>query len=203
MNSIVAPYLPPEELRSIADNVLKTHYPDGDLPIPIEHIVEFGFELDIVPMPGLQSEFDVEAYITNDLSEIRVDRFIFEKRLFRYRFSLAHELAHLLIHRDILRALKFSTIAEWKTAMSSIPDEQYKWIEWQAYELAGMLLVPQMPLGDIFQTKVAEAKRAGIDIQEMDQKFRRVIEANIGKHFEVSGDVIAKRMKRDRLWTTK
>jgi len=197
---VVAPFLPIEKLRAVAAEFLKQHHPSGEIPIPIERIVEFRFGLDIVPVPGLQDEFDVDAYITGDLTEIRVDRFIMDKRPTRYRFSLAHELAHVLIHKDVFAALKFSTIEEWKAAMQAIPEEQYGWIEWQAYCLGGLILVPERPLKDLFETKAEEARRAGIVLNGADEATRRVVESHLGRYFEVSADVIAKRMAKDGLW---
>jgi hypothetical protein len=198
--SIVAPYLPIEKLRVIAAEFLKQHHPSGEIPIPIEQIIEFRFGLDIVPVPGLLDEFDVDAYITGDLTEIRVDRFIMEHRLARYRFSLAHELAHLLLHKDVFKALKFSTIDEWKAAMQSIPSDDYSWIEWQAYCLAGLILVPERPLKDLFEEKAEEAKRAGVVLSEADDAMRRIVESHLGRYFEVSADVIGRRMTKDGLW---
>lgn len=87
--AIIAPFLPYESLRGIADRFLKEHHPSGEIPIPVEEVVEFKLELDIVPVPGLQDEFDIEAFITSDLKEIRVDQFIQRERPARYRFSLA------------------------------------------------------------------------------------------------------------------
>src|SRR5579871_4472789 len=152
--AIIAPFLPYEKLRSVADAFLKQHHPSGDLPIPIERIVEFKLGLDIVPVPGLQDGFDIDAFITNDLTEIRVDDFIQQKRPARYRFSLAHEVGHLLIHKDVLSELKFSTIKEWKEAFLAIPEEEYGWIEWQAYCLAGLILVPGPPLKALFEASL-------------------------------------------------
>ena len=101
--AIAAPFLPYDKLRIVATNFLSQHHASGEIPIPIEKIVEFKLQLDIVPVPGLQDEFDVDAFLTNDLTEIRVDQFIQRQRPARYRFSLAHEVAHLLIHQDIFK----------------------------------------------------------------------------------------------------
>ena len=201
MASVVAPYLPHERLRAVADSFLKEHHPSGELPVPIEEIIEFDFGLDIVPMPGLKSEFDVDAFITSALSEIRVDGDIYSNRPNRYRFSLAHELAHLLIHQDVFKAMKFTTIREWKAAICSIPERQYFFIEQQAYTLAGLILVPKSPLVSLFQESAEKANAAGLDIQELDPKFRRSIESSIGRHFDVSADVVARRLKSEKLWS--
>ena len=38
--------------------------------------------------------------------------------------------------------MKSATAAEWFDYISAIPEVEYGWAEWQAYELAGRLLVP-------------------------------------------------------------
>ena len=92
-----APYLPYDTLRPRADAFLRQYHPDRTLPVPIELIVERDFGIEIVPMPGLQYGFDTVAFISRDLTEIRVDEDVFKSRPNRYRFSLAHELAHRLL----------------------------------------------------------------------------------------------------------
>jgi hypothetical protein len=198
--SIRAPFLPYDQLRGIAAEFLQKHHKSGEIPVPIERIIELELGLDIVPMPGLLNEFDVDAFITSDLLEIRVDQQIQARQPNRYRFSLAHELAHLLIHRDVFSQLTFSTIAEWKSAMRLIPDEEYAWIEWQAYSLGGLILVPPQPLSDAFADRINEAKRAGITLKDMDKRLQMIIESNIAKCFEVSREVITRRMDKDGLW---
>ena len=198
--AIVAPYLPYDKLRAVAAEFHKQQHPSGEMPIPIEKIIEFRFQLDIVPIPGLQDEFDVDAYLTSDLREIRVDRFIQANRPARYRFSLAHELSHLLIHQDVFKELKFTSIKEWKAAILSIPEDEYGWIENQAYSLGGLILVPPQPLKDLFQTKCAEAKRAGVELQGADDRVRKIVHSNMARFFDVSADVISRRMNYDKLW---
>src|ERR1700732_4867056 len=89
-----------KDISRVAEDFLATHHPTGELPIPIEEIIEFEFEMDIVPIPGLMSDLDIDAFITAGLREIRVDQYIQEKVITRYRASLAHELSHRLIHRE-------------------------------------------------------------------------------------------------------
>jgi hypothetical protein len=198
--AVVAPRFTYERLREVAASFLKEHHPSGEIPIPIERIIEFRLHLDIVPVPGLKDEFDVDAFVTSDRTEIRVDRFIQEKRVTRYRFSLAHEVAHLLIHENVFAELKFSTIKEWKAALASIPEDQYDWLEWQAYSLGGLILVPPRPLADLFQTKLEEARRVDIELESADEKLRKIVEDHMGRYLEVSRDVIAKRMQKDGHW---
>ncbi len=198
--AVVAPHLPYDKLRAVAAEFHKQYHPGGEIPIPIERIIEFRFQLDIVPVPGLRDEFDVDAYVTSDLREIRVDRFIQANRPARYRFSLAHELSHLLIHQDVFNELKFTSIKEWKSAILSIPEDQYGWIENQAYSLGGLILVPSKPLKDLFETKCTEAKRVGVELQGADDRVRKIVDSNMARFFEVSAEVISRRMHYYKLW---
>ena len=197
--NVRAPYLPYDKLRTVAQDFLDKYHTAGDIPVPIERIIEFKFGLDIVPIPGLKDQFDVDAYITNDLTEIRVDSSIQERVPNRYRFSLAHELSHFLVHKDVFEALKFSTIGEWKEMIQTIPEDQYRFIELQAYGLAGLILVPPLPLRDIFDGMNATALKAGIDISELGLNELKSIFSSIGRKFEVSADVIQKRVQKDKL----
>jgi Zn-dependent peptidase ImmA (M78 family) len=168
--------------------------------VPIEKIVEFRFGIDIVPVPGLHSQFDIDSYITSDLKEIRVDEFVYKDRETRYRFSLAHELSHSILHQDVFKELKFSTVLEWKSAVGSIPPEDYSWIEHQAYCLAGLILVPQAKLKIIFNEVVQKAKAAGIDLKARSRDARKTAESHMARKFVVSIDVVQRRLKYDNLW---
>ena len=114
---------------------------------------------------------------------------------------MAHEVAHFLVHQDVFKELnKFSTVTEWKEVITSIPDEPYSWIEWQAYALGGLILVPSTPLKDLFEASVKQAAKAGVKLRQIDEDARKVVESNIARHFEVSREVITKRMKAEKLW---
>jgi len=95
------PILSYGDLRRRAGDFLRTHHPDGTIPIPIEEIVESQHRIDIIPVPGLHKAFEVDGFISSDLKAITVDAFVYEQRPGRYRFTLAHELAHAVLHRRI------------------------------------------------------------------------------------------------------
>ncbi len=75
----------------------------GEYYFPIEHVVEFGLELDIVPVPGLYKRLGgaISGYLTSDKTAIFVDQECLENRLGTYRYTLAHEAAHLELHSDV------------------------------------------------------------------------------------------------------
>ncbi len=79
-----------DELRIKAEELLAEYHPEGTLPIPIEEIVEFGLSMDVIPMDGVKAELGVDAFLTNDLEFIYIDKYVLDHAPVRYRFSLAH-----------------------------------------------------------------------------------------------------------------
>jgi Zn-dependent peptidase ImmA (M78 family) len=75
----------------------------------------------------------------------------------RYRFTLAHEFAHWLLHRGIIKKiakekkiLPFLSCTE-RDINSDIIEKVEAHCEWQANYLAGALLMPYLPLKNYFQ----------------------------------------------------
>jgi Zn-dependent peptidase ImmA (M78 family) len=195
--TIAAPFLPYDKLREVAAEFLRRYHPTGTIPVPIAAIVEFDFRMEVIPVPGLLQSYQIDSSISNDLATIYVDEFVFKKRPTRYRFSLAHELSHKLIHAEIFQQVSFRTFAEWKDAMNSISIREYGWIESQAYSLAGLMLVPPNALAASYRTAQESGAAAGISLQEMDAGAAKIVAAAIGREFEVSGEVIRKRLGFD------
>jgi hypothetical protein len=74
-------------------------------------------------------------------------------------------------------------------------------VEWQAYEFAGRLLVPPEPLGEVFQTAIQTAQAAGYsDWLAADEAALDYIATRIAPKFGVSTEVIAKRLRVEKLW---
>lgn len=190
-----------DDLRREAGDFLEKYNPDGSLPVPIEEITEFNLKLDVVPVSGLQKHFDTDAFLSNDLKTITVDQYIFDAVETRYRFSLAHEISHLLLHADFFNHLKpFSTVNAWKDAVRGIPKEDYHWIEWQAYALAGLILVPSQPLKEHFDDVSDQLYLVEMRRSEASDEAKEAIEVELADRFCVSTAVIHKRIEKDRLW---
>lgn len=196
---IKAPYLPLDKLRVIAEHFLAEHNRDGQIPVPIDRIIEIDFNMFVVPIPGLLRSFEIDGWISNDLGSIYIDQFIFKRRVYRYRFSLAHELSHRLIHADSFRGLTFRNTAEWKSVIGTIPPDQYQWLERQAYWLAGLILVPPEALDRAYTKADESAAAAGISLADCDAHTLRSLFSDIGDGFAVSKDVIERRLREDRI----
>lgn len=197
---IKAPYLPYDRLRPLADEFLGDYNVARKIPVPIEGIVEFGFGIEVIPVPGLMRLHEIDASISSDLSTIYVDEFIYLNRPTRYRFSLAHELAHCVLHKAVFAELAFDTIAQWKVAIASIPDDQRGFIEHQAYCFAGLILVPSDALTREYEKLEDAAAKAGILLKNPSGPERKMAKDQLAKIFHVSPEVIERRMIYDGRW---
>lgn len=156
-----------------------------------------------MPIPGLHQGFEIDGFTSSDLSTIYVDQFVYESRPGRYRFTLAHELAHAILHRRVYEAATFSTIKDWKRFVNEIDLKNYEWLEWQAYALAGLILVPSDALKRRMAEAVKLAERAGLSIHETGDVAKLYISTWLAKTFEVSSQVIEKRLEKDKLCPSK
>lgn len=186
-----------EDLRKKADEFLLKHHPAGDIPIPIEEIVEFDFKINIVPILGLQREYEVEGFTSGDLKNIYVDEYVYSDRITRYRFTLAHEIGHIVLHRHLYDAHKFKSVLGWKEFINSITEEEHSWLEYQGYAFGGLILVPGGKLAKSAAEWTRKIKDKGISMEKNWDFAWELITEHIAKAFLVSSDVIEKRMEKD------
>ncbi len=198
-----APFIPKETIWQEAD-ALRAKHPSGQcLPVRILDLAEFDLGLSLIPVDGLREQLDIEALLMGDLSSILVDKraFMNPRLEYRLRFSVAHEIGHLILHRDIYTDVRHATAKEWFDYISAIPDVEYGWVEWQAYEFAGRLLVPPDQLRKRFESAVQTAKAAGYsDWLAADEAALDYMATRIAPKFGVSAEVIAKRLRVEGLW---
>lgn len=192
------PFISDSDLEETANRILLESKSVDEIPIPIEKIIELTFRLDIVPVPGLNN-FDLVGYLDSGLTAIYVDENIYEKSSARYRFTLAHELSHLILHKDYLpRPKGIATAAAWRDLICSIPLGTYTRMEYQANTLAGMILVPTKPLVTYAADLAKIVKSNGL--QTSSPEVQPILESELAKTFEVSSQVINIRAQKMKLW---
>lgn len=188
-----------EEIRKIADEFLARYNPLGITPVPIEEIAEFQLKLDIIPILGLQKVIETDGFTYGDQSAIAVDEFIYNGRLSRYRFTLAHEIGHIVMHSQYFRH-QVNSIDKWQVYIDSIPDEQYSMMEYQAYCFAGLVLVPTNKLMDLIPSVIDGVKKIGIYSELPNDFVWDIVKSRIASLFNVSKQVVHKRMEKDNLY---
>lgn len=186
-----------EDLRKKAEAFLREHHSAGHIPVPIEEIVEFDFYINIVPVLGLQREFEVDGFTSSDLQNIYVDEYVYTDRVTRYRFTLAHEIGHIVLHRHLYRAHRFNTIVGWKEFINSMTEKDHSWLEYQGYAFAGLVLVPGEKLLKSTAEWAKKIKDQGISMEKNWDFAWELITDHMAKAFLVSSDVIEKRIEKD------
>jgi Zn-dependent peptidase ImmA (M78 family) len=207
MTDLNVEYLPYARISQIADSFLATHNASGLIPVPIEEIVEMSMGLEIIPIPGLQKEYDIEGFTSSDFQTIYVDDFVFSNREYRYRFTLAHEVGHICLHRDILKDFSIDSVESWVRFVSTVNQDDYGTLELQGYDFGGLVLVPRNDLKrsflenlEAFLPKIEKAKLAGSKRGDYLEYVLDGISTPLSREFNVSRDVIQRRIKKDDLF---
>ncbi|MBK8164703.1 MAG: ImmA/IrrE family metallo-endopeptidase [bacterium] len=119
-------------------------------PIPVEEIIEahLGLTFDIEDLPRLLNVRDVLGATWFRSREVKIDQSldptVFPSKLGRYRFTVAHEVGHWELHRQLYLS------AEGQAAIFAGADRPVicrsndkSPLEWQADSFAGYLLMPK------------------------------------------------------------
>ncbi len=198
-----APFIPIQHIRSEADNFRQTYWPSNTIPVNIFDILEFELDIEMRTISTLKKDADIDALLLGDLKTIVVDThdLMDDRSQNRLKFSIAHEIGHLVLHADVFETIKFSSIDEWIQFFQEIPEDQYRWIENHAYEFAGRLLVPADKLKEALKDAISKAESLGFDKWDASgESTLEYISNGIARGFEVSGQVIEKRLIKEGLW---
>jgi len=193
-----------EKIWEKAELIRTKHWPQGTLPVNMEHIVEFELDLHVEPKRGLRSDADIFAGLRRDMTGIVVDYNCYMNTKFSnlMRFAFAHELGHFFIHKKIFANIGFASTDEWKDFMGEVPESEYRSCEWQANEFAGRLLVPRHILKSEIEKlnkMIRESNLADYTSKDPDAVLLRISPA-LCRIFGVSEEVIEKRLEREKLW---
>ena len=204
--TIKAPYLSREDIRVRAEAFLDEYHPSREIPIPIEKIIDVDFGMDIIPTRDLERNYDTVALLHRDLTAMNVDAYVSENQPGRYNFSLAHEMGHRILHAEAYQSIHFASISEWKEALANIPEREYGFLEYQANEFAGHVLVPTIRLRDSLAEAIEHGKASGFAFHDMDEETQEAASNAIAEYlrhrYEVSAQTITIRINREGLWDT-
>ena len=152
------------------------------LPVDIDSFMEFDCGIEIIPFSGLRDRIGAEAMISMDYSSIYVDNesYMNEKFISRMKFSIAHEIGHMVLHKDFFKNQNISSEEDWISLMENI-QLKYGFLENQANNFAGILLVQAEQL-----------------IAEINKNPRPTF-AMLTRKFAVSTEVIKRRLSHPDL----
>lgn len=175
-------------------------------PIDVFTFFEIDLGLNPIPFDDFTSKYRVEAAITADFTGLYLDAeqyALMEKgpdwKLNRLRFSVAHELGHYFLHRDLPQKENFASLPDFARWTAGYGGKKYT-AEQEANEFAGRLLVPESRLRTFFDEFATQAEKLLPDFM-VSGPLRDKFAEKIAPRFGVNSQVIAVRLDRDSIWT--
>lgn len=189
--SITLQRLSYKRIGEIANQFLTNYYPHLSLPIPIEKIAEQKLNLKIHEQMNLKKDYDVDGFLTSDLTTIFIDFNLYMNFENRTRFTIAHEIGHFILHGDLFKSLNINSIEDLNSLAVKINDEEHGWLEYQAYSFASHVLVPNILLLKEIKNKIGRIPQL-----ETPEVLAPIAE-DLLETFQVSGDVMLRRLQKE------
>ena len=186
------PYISNAEIKNRAD-LARGGLCDGKVPIDIENIL-MTLKVNVIPLPNLRSQINFDSFITSNWENVYVDNddYLDDFQYRRVRFSLAHELGHLILHRKLFESLNIRTLEEYYNFYEQVPGDQYGYLEAQANSFAGYFLVPREELfkyrEEILKKFRKKLEDSGVKIK--DEDLMEYLINPLDEIFNVSGQAI-------------
>lgn len=193
---MLGPSLTLSEVTKAADSFLKFYYPTLIPPIPIEDIIELKMGIGLFVVPGIKLLLGIDAFIASDFTGITIDENSFVQFAERTRFSIAHEIGHLVLHKEWYKRNGPKNLEDYLTFHDRIDKEVYKHIEIQAHTFAGLVLVPTDLLLKELKTKIGKVP------SNETPEILIPIAQDLLDTFKVSGEVIWRRLQKEGIIKT-
>lgn len=181
------------DVTKAAESFLEKFHPSLTLPIPIEDIVERKMRIKLSVVPGIKDLIGVDAFINVDFEQITIDEYCFTRFPERTRFSIAHEIGHLMLHREWYEKHGPKDFKEYLSSHDNIDDKDYKYTEIQAQTFAGLILVPTTLLLKEVEKRIGKVPRL-----EAPEILAPVAQ-DLLEIFQVSGEVMLRRLQRENI----
>ena len=159
--------------------------------------------LRIRPISRLKEDNDIDALLLGNWETIVVDQaeYMDDRYANRLRFSMAHELGHYVLHRAVFEQFPSGSVQEWIAFMRDIPEKEYSFLEYHAYEFAGRFLVPPEALRREFEATLLWAEHNGMPRDQLQSDAHlQYLAKPISRTFAVSSSVIERRLAKEKLW---
>lgn len=192
---IRAPFLEVSKIKSKADNFRSKHWGDS-VPIDIENIIDFKLKIKLIPVPSLRYQCDTEAGISSNWKYMYVDKDSYEdeRNNSRLRFSLAHEIGHFVLHKDVYQSLgiyTFDDYYEFTVEQSENGCKFHKDVEIQANIFANILLVPRE---NLYSERERILQKNKEKLKDIIPKNKQLVDSYLAKElaptFDVSEEVL-------------
>jgi len=193
------PYLKSSDIKPMASRFLKRYYPSNGISVDVEGIIET-MDIDLVVIPNLENRLGFDSYITSDFTKIIIDEGCFMNQESRARFSLAHELGHFELHRNLYENSKIQSEENYINFIKNLTDKEHRSLEIQAHIFAGFILLPPIA----FEQKLKEIEDEYKESNPITVNDLPAILKNLSREFFVTQQVIQHQLAYEYLeWARK
>jgi len=193
------PYLNHENVREHAKIFLEKYHPSLQLPIPIEWIIESDLCLHIHPFPNLYRIFGQSGFLGRERKVIYIDEYQYDNFVEKYRFSLAHEVGHFVMHESLYEGLSFNSEQEYIEWLHSRPRNSLGWFETHANWFAGQILVPTERLKECCVSLLESNRDRFSGSEYLLPEFWSFASNDLAEPFEVNPLVVEIRIRNENL----
>jgi len=193
------------DIRKIAGDYRDNCGLEEQIPVDVEKLADVILKINVIPIPSLYRSYEINAFISNDFKKIYVDEYLYVNLEPRYRFTLAHELGHMVLHKSFYRQYGIKDIASYHRYVNSITEDEYAFLETQANNFAGLFLVPPGPLETHYREQAKEivhfisVKFKGLKREKYFGMAVELIAQKLSPIFNVHYQPIQIRIERDKL----
>ncbi|MBN2568869.1 MAG: ImmA/IrrE family metallo-endopeptidase [Deltaproteobacteria bacterium] len=195
------PHYTYSEIGRIARTFLTQYHPTREIPVPIEEIIELKMELNIFPFPRLYKDHRLNGFLSRDRTTIYVDEIQYNQFNEKYRYTLAHEIGHYILHRSCYEDLSFESPDEFAQWRLSMPPEDIGWFETHGDWFAGHVLVPSDRLEKVCREVVEKYQDKFSEFKVIPDDIWSYISNEVATYFDVNPPVIEIRIKKENITT--
>jgi hypothetical protein len=197
--TFIVPHLTYDNVREYAKAFLEKYHPSLELPIPIEWTIESDLNLHIHPIADLYKIFRQSGFLSQDRKVIYIDEYQYDNFVEKYRFTLAHEVGHYIMHESLYEGLNFGYEQEYIEWLQSRPREAYIWFEKHADWFAGQILVPKDRLVEQCVNFLESNNENFSKYEYLSPEFWSYASNDLAEPFEVNPIVVEIRIRYEGL----
>jgi len=161
------------------------------IPVDIDYLIEkHPLVIDFDLVKGLKYEFGIAGTVfrlKEDCFAIYIDENIADKSPYFYRFTVAEELSHLILHKDLIN--KIDSI---KKAAKLKADKRYKNMDRNAKRFAAAILMPNKHVINDSEILYKNLMSKGV-IDKPEEMLREMI-TTLRKKYDVSKETMFYRL---------
>lgn len=155
--------------------------------------------INIFPFPRLYKDHGLNGFLSRDRTTIYIDELQYDQFNEKYRFTIAHELGHYVLHKSCYENLPFESPDEYVKWRLSITPEDISWFETHGDWFAGHVLVPTNRLEKICLKVVSKYQDKFLKFKTIPDEIWSYISNEVATYFDVNPPVVEIRIKKENI----